>query len=148
MSYLHFRHNNYLLEATGIRDSSYILSIHDLKLMIIKFSENLSFSEDSGGGGRESNINLIPYMIHAILYSMNTAKYVAREEKNLKNFLDATEKLVSNSFECDNVFYYLAMSLVIMKPADWATSKTKFLQRILLTVHTRLVNIPSLEKQK
>ena len=116
--------------------------------MILKFSENLSFSEDSGGGGRESNINLIPYMIHAILYSMNTAKYVAREEKNLKNFLEATEKLVSNSFECDNVFYYLAMSLVIMKPADWALNKTKFLRRILFTVHTRLVNIPSLEKQK
>ena len=75
----------------------------------------MSFSEDIGGGGRESNINLIPYMIHAILYSMNTAKYVAREEKN---FLEATEKLVSNSFEFDNLFYYLAMSLVIMKPAD------------------------------
>ena len=110
--------------------------------MLIKFAENLSFSEDSGGGGRESNINLIPYMIHAILYSMNTAKYVTREEKNLKAFLDATEKLISNSFECDNSFYYLAMSLIIMKPADWLLNKTKFLKRILLTVHTRLVNAP------
>ncbi len=67
-----FRHNNYLLEATGIRESSYILSIHDLKLLLNRFAENLSFSEDSGGGGRESNINLIPYMIHSILYSINT----------------------------------------------------------------------------
>jgi E3 ubiquitin-protein ligase UBR4 len=142
------RHNNYLLEATGIRDSSYILSIHDLKLLIIKFAENLSFSEESGGGGRESNINLLPYMIHAILYSVNTAKYVSREEKNMKNFLEASEKLVSNSFECDNAFYYLAMALVIMKPAEWAQQKVKYLQRLLLTVHTRLVNVPSLEKQK
>jgi E3 ubiquitin-protein ligase UBR4 len=66
------RHNNYLLEATGIRDSSYLLYVHDLKLLLLKFSDNLSFSEESGGGGRESNINLIPYMIHAILYSINT----------------------------------------------------------------------------
>jgi E3 ubiquitin-protein ligase UBR4 len=66
------RHNSYLLEATGIRDVSYILSVHDLKLLLLRFSDNLSFSEDSGGGGRESNVNLIPYMIHTILYSINT----------------------------------------------------------------------------
>jgi hypothetical protein len=142
------RHNNYLLEATAIRDSSYVLSVHDLKLLLLRFAENLSFSEDSGGGGRESNINLIPYMIHAILYSVNTAKYVPREEKNMTNFLEASEKLVSNSFECDNVFYYLAMSLVIMKPSNWISNKLKFLQRILLTVHSRLVNTPALDKQR
>lgn len=66
------RHNNYLLEATGIRDASYLLSVHDLKLLIARFAENLSFSEDAGGGGRESNIYLIPYMMHSILYSINT----------------------------------------------------------------------------
>jgi hypothetical protein len=142
------RHNNYLLEATGIRDSSYVLSVHDLKLLLVRFAENLSFSEESGGGGRESNVNLIPYMIHAILYSVNTAKYVTREERNLATFLEASEKLVSNSFECDNVFYYLAMSLVVMKPADWQANKVKFLQRILLTAHARLVNTPSSDKQK
>ncbi len=93
------RHNNYLLEATGIRDVSHVLSIHDLKLLLLKFSENLSFSEDTGGGGRESNINLIPYMIHSILYSINTAKYIAREEKNLNTYLESADKLVTNSFE-------------------------------------------------
>jgi E3 ubiquitin-protein ligase UBR4 len=66
------RHNNYLLEATGIRDASYILSVHDLKLLLWRFADNLSFSEESGGGRRESNVNLIPYMIHAVLYSINT----------------------------------------------------------------------------
>ena len=66
------RHNSYLLEATGIRDSSYMLCVHDLKLLLWRFADNASFSEESGGGGRESNINLIPYMIHIILYSINT----------------------------------------------------------------------------
>lgn len=126
----------------------YTLSVHDLRLMINRFAENLSFSEDSGGGGRESNINLIPYMIHAILYSMNTAKYVAKEEKNLTNFLDASERIISNSFECENVFYYLAMALVIMKPTDWKTNRIKFVQRLLVTVHARQVNTPATDKQK
>jgi len=142
------RHNNYLLEATGIRETTYTLSVHDLKLLLLRFSENLSFSEDSGGGGRESNINLIPYMIHSILYSVNTAKYVSREERNLANFLDTSEKLIQNSFECDNVFYYLSMALVIMKPSDWKQNRLKFLQRILLTTHARIVNTPSSDKQK
>jgi E3 ubiquitin-protein ligase UBR4 len=64
-------HNNYLSEATGIRETTYTLSVHDLKLLIQRFAENQSFSEDTGGGGRESNICLIPYMIHTILYSIN-----------------------------------------------------------------------------
>jgi E3 ubiquitin-protein ligase UBR4 len=141
------RHNSYLLEATGIRDSSYILYIHDLRLLLNRFAENLSFSEDSGGGGRESNINLIPYIIHAVLYSVNTAKYISREEKNLSNYLEASEK-VSNSFECENVFYYITLSLIIMKPSNWTESRIKFVQRLVLTTHARLVNSPSLEKQK
>lgn len=142
------RHNNYLLEATGIRESTYILSVHDLKLLLNRYAENLSFSEDSGGGGRDSNINLIPYMIHGILYSMNAAKYVSREERNITTFLDATEKIISNSFECDNVFFYLSMSLIVMKPVDWKVNRLKFMHRVLLIAHTRLVNSPSLDKQK
>jgi len=66
------RHNNYLLEATGVRESTYVLAVHDLKLLLTRFAENLSFSEDSGGGGRDSNVNLVPYMVHAILYQMTT----------------------------------------------------------------------------
>lgn len=52
------------------------------------------------------------------------------------------------SFKCDNVFYYLSMSLTIMKPNDWKTNKIKFLKRLLLTIHARLVNSPALDKQK
>lgn len=32
-----------------------------------------SFSADTGGGGRESNIHLIPYIIHTVLYVLNTS---------------------------------------------------------------------------
>ena len=31
-----------------------------------------SFSADTGGGGRESNIHLIPYIMHTVLYVLNT----------------------------------------------------------------------------
>lgn len=66
------RHNTYLQESTGHRDIGYISTIHDLKLLLLRFAQEKSFSEESGGGGPQSNIHLIPYLIHMALYVLNT----------------------------------------------------------------------------
>ena len=83
-----------------------------------------------------------------------------REERNLANFFEMTEKSITNSFEVwrflgvsklvkitlsfflqvDSVFFYATLSLVIMKPEDWVSMKIKFLKRVVLTAHARLVN--------
>lgn len=67
------RHNTYLQECTGQREPTYQLNIHDLKLLFLRFAMEQSFSADTGGGGRESNIHLIPYIIHTVLYVLNTS---------------------------------------------------------------------------
>ena len=56
-----------------MRDATYAYTIHDLKHLLIKFALEKSFSEDSGGGGRESNMFLIPYIMHMALYVINTS---------------------------------------------------------------------------
>lgn len=66
------RHNTYLQECTGQREPTYQLNIHDTKLLFMRFAMEQSFSVDTGGGGRESNIHLIPYIIHTVLYVLNT----------------------------------------------------------------------------
>ena len=66
------RHNTYLQECTGQREPTYQLNIHDTKLLFLRFATEQSFSVDTGGGGRESNIHLIPYIIHTVLYVLNT----------------------------------------------------------------------------
>lgn len=66
------RHNTYLQECTGQREPTYQLNIHDTKLLFLRFAMEQSFSVDTGGGGRESNIHLIPYIIHTVLYVLNT----------------------------------------------------------------------------
>lgn len=71
LSPLH-RHNTYLQECTGQREPTYQLNIHDTKLLFLRFATEQSFSVDTGGGGRESNIHLIPYIIHTVLYVLNT----------------------------------------------------------------------------
>lgn len=67
-----YRHNTYLQECTGQREPTYQLNIHDTKLLFLRFATEQSFSMDTGGGGRESNIHLIPYIIHTVLYVLNT----------------------------------------------------------------------------
>lgn len=55
-----------------LRDISYSSTLHDLKLLLLRFANEKSFSDDTGGGGRQSNMNLIPYILHMALYVINT----------------------------------------------------------------------------
>lgn len=66
------RYDANVIEATGVRETSPTLSIHDIKLLLLRFADLQSFSEDTGGGGRESNVRLIPYEMHAVLYVLTT----------------------------------------------------------------------------
>ena len=66
------RHNNYLQECTGVRDPSHLYTVHDIKMLLMRFANEKSFSDESGGGGRQSNIYVLPYMIHMALYVINT----------------------------------------------------------------------------
>jgi E3 ubiquitin-protein ligase UBR4 len=97
------RHNNYLQECTGHREvssTSYVSTIHDLKLLILRFAAEKSFSDDSGGGGPQSNLHLIAYMVHMALYVINTTRSAVREAKKINNFLEMpTNKWVDNCFE-------------------------------------------------
>lgn len=132
------RHNTYLQECTGLRDPSYPFYVHDLKLLLQRFAEERSFSEDSGGGGRQSNAHLIPYIMHMALYVINTTRSLAREEKNLNNFLDvAKEKWVENSFESEGAQYWSVMSTHLWSPDRWKAARTRFLERLIITAHAR-----------
>ena len=55
-----------------MRDATYTFSLHDIKHMLIRFAFERSFSEDSGGGGRQSNMHALPHFMHAALYAINT----------------------------------------------------------------------------
>ena len=65
------RHNSYIQECTGHLEPTYHASIHDLRLLLQRFAFENSFSEDTGGGGRDSNIKFVPYAMHMILYVLN-----------------------------------------------------------------------------
>ncbi|XP_058849008.1 E3 ubiquitin-protein ligase UBR4 isoform X2 [Acipenser ruthenus] len=135
------RHNTYLQECTGQREPTYQLNIHDIKLLFLRFATEQSFSVDTGGGGRESNIHLIPYMIHTVLYVLNTTRATSREEKNLQSFLEQPkEKWLENSLEVDGPHYFTLMAVHILPPERWRATRIDFLRRLLVATHVRKVS--------
>nr|XP_033777630.1 E3 ubiquitin-protein ligase UBR4 isoform X4 [Geotrypetes seraphini] len=135
------RHNTYLQECTGQREPTYQLNIHDMKLLFIRFAMEQSFSADTGGGGRESNIHLIPYIIHTVLYVLNTTRATSREEKNLQSFMEQPkEKWVESACEVDGAYYYTVLALHILSPEKWKAVRIDILRRLLVTAHVRVVS--------
>ncbi|EQB78628.1 E3 ubiquitin-protein ligase UBR4 [Camelus ferus] len=134
------RHNTYLQECTGQREPTYQLNIHDIKLLFLRFAMEQSFSADTGGGGRESNIHLIPYIVHTVLYVLNTTRATSREEKNFQAFLEQPkEKWVESAFEVDGPHYFTVLALHILPPEKWRATRVEILRRLLVTSQARAV---------
>jgi hypothetical protein len=51
----------------------YELVIEDLRMLLAKFAYEENFAEDSHGGGRESNMKFIPYLIQMAAHLYKTA---------------------------------------------------------------------------
>lgn len=46
------------------------LSFHDIKLLLLRFAHQRSFHGETGGGARESNLNLIPHLMQVCVFSL------------------------------------------------------------------------------
>ena len=136
------RHNAYLAEATNHRDIGYSSTVQDLKLLLLRFAEDRGFSEISGGGGPQSNINLVPYLMHLALYVLNQTRSAAFEEKNLLAFLDLPrEKWLESCYTSQGPLYYTAVASLIVSPDRWRSQfRIKLLQRLLLAAHVKGVH--------
>ena len=134
------RHNTFLMEATQHRDIGYVSTIHDMKLLLLKFSNDQSFSSESGGGGAQSNIHLVPYLAHMALYVLNTTRSVPREDKNLMTFLDAPkDKWLEQCYVTEGPHYQTALAMLILSPSRWKSVRVALLQRLLLCAHARSI---------
>nr|XP_037270039.1 E3 ubiquitin-protein ligase UBR4-like [Rhipicephalus microplus] len=132
------RHNAYIQDCTGHLDVGYMSTLHDLKLLLSRFAFERSFSEDSGGGGPQSNMHLIPYLLHMVLYVINTTRCVAREEKNLANFLEMSpDRQIENCYETEGPFYWTTMALAVWSHNQWRCGRIALLRRMLVLAHAR-----------
>lgn len=136
------RHNTYLQDCTGCREIGYHSTIHDIRLQLLRFAQERSFSEDTGGGGPQSNLHLLPYMMQAALYVLNSTKTATREYKRILNFLDmGPNEVLENCYEVDSPYYWTVLALLVLSPSLWRKKKVQFLQRLLVCNHVRRVSI-------
>ncbi|XP_066587252.1 E3 ubiquitin-protein ligase UBR4 [Prorops nasuta] len=133
------KHNTYLQECTSHRDISYSSTIHDLKLLLLRFAQERSFHEDTGGGGPQSNLHIVPYLIHMALYVMNTTRSAAREEKALVNYLESppSSAWLKSCYEAEGPLYQCTLSLLLLTPARWTRYRLTHLNRLIILAHQR-----------
>lgn len=131
------------------RDISYSSTVHDLKLLLLRFALEKSFHEDTGGGGPQSNMYIIPYLMHMALYVINTTRCSGREIKALNTYLE--DSRLELAWEAEGPFYWATLSLLVQSPEKWKRTRLLHLTRLLVTAHVRsmsptpLLSIPSSE---
>ena len=83
----HARFTETIRESTGGVTADIDWLIHDIKMLLVRFSTNAKFHIDSGGGGPESNLKLIPYLLQAALYVLNQTKQQSLYTELVENYL-------------------------------------------------------------
>ena len=132
------RFNESVREATGV-SSDISWMVHDVKLLLTRFATNSKFHLDSGGGGPESNMKLIPYLVQAVLYTLNSMRNYANFTSPIDSFLANMD--ISLAWVVQGPFYLITTFLMLCDHEKWAKSRVTILQRLVVTVHAREVSI-------
>ncbi|OUC40389.1 hypothetical protein D917_04112, partial [Trichinella nativa] len=116
------------------------LVINDLKCLLIRFCWKKSFSTDSHGGGPESNMHLIPYMLYLAGLTL-----IARDKddddgnrlrSNLSQFLaNGSEFWFANAFDANGLFFQSTLFILYHDHAAWAAHRLDILKRFICAGH-------------
>ena len=93
-----------MAECTGLHDLSFLSVVRDLRLLLLRFARELPFSAESGGGGRDSNIHFVPYLISTALYRVSSARGGLNIDKQIAGFLETPkEKWIQGCYEVNSL---------------------------------------------
>uniref|UniRef100_A0A182JT95 UBR-type domain-containing protein n=1 Tax=Anopheles christyi TaxID=43041 RepID=A0A182JT95_9DIPT len=136
------RHNNYMQECTQRCEITFASSMHDLKLLLWRFAQEKSFHEDAGGGGPQSNMHLVAYLLFYGLYTLLSSRSYSREEMILSGFIGhkPSERWLECAYEAEGPLYLITMSLALHTPDLWSRHKLIHLQRLIAIAHARHVS--------
>ncbi|EFA82601.1 hypothetical protein PPL_04293 [Heterostelium album PN500] len=129
------------------------LLAHDLKLLLVRFAKDESFSQDSKGGGKESNIRIIPFFIQfgsflldqKVVGGSSSANQLRRPhfDKLFTQFIANTvDTVATTSTQSDNVPYYLVLTLYLHTYKEWRTNRFNLLSKLIAYSFTETLSTP------
>lgn len=136
------RHSSYMQESTQRCDISYTSSVHDLKLLLVRFAWERSFHDDAGGGGPQSNMHFVPYLLFYAVYLLLSSRSAARDSKTLLNYLTAapSDKWLECGYEVDGPLYMITISLSLHSRELWNKHKLAHLKRLVAVAQARHIS--------
>ena len=136
------RHASYMQESTQRCDISYTNSIHDLKLLLMRFAWERSFHDDAGGGGPQSNMHFVPYLLFYAVYLLLSSRSAARDSKTLLTYLTASvsEKWLESAYDVEGPLYMLTVSLALHSHETWQKHRLSHLKHLIAIAQARHVS--------
>lgn len=133
------RNTGYMLESTQRCEINFTNGIHDLKLLLMRFAFEKSFHEDAGGGGPQSNMHFVPYLLFYSIYTLFSSRSFSREEKSLSTYLEQTvsDRWLASAYEVEGPLFQLALSLALHTPVIWKRNRVQHLKRLIVIAHAR-----------
>eukprot|EP00026_Physarum_polycephalum_P007765 Phypoly_transcript_07831.p1 GENE.Phypoly_transcript_07831~~Phypoly_transcript_07831.p1 ORF type:complete len:524 (+),score=164.84 Phypoly_transcript_07831:223-1572(+) len=132
---------SYLSNVSRVELPRFRVLVHDIKFVILRFAREESFSTDSKGGGKESNIRAVPFLVTgglAMLDQRNNPQRVIYEKAFALFAAQAPDTWDSMHALADNVLYMLVLSIFVQGAQQWQSTRVTFLKRILSFAGTEL----------
>lgn len=133
------RNTGYMLESTQRVEINFTNGIHDLRMLLMRFAFEKSFHEDAGGGGPQSNMHFVPYLLFSSIYTLLSSRSFSREEKTLTTFLDTpvSDRWLSTAYDVEGALFQITLSVALHTPTLWKKNRIRHLQRLLVTAQAR-----------
>ena len=96
----------------------------------VRFATQAKFHLDSGGGGPESNLKLLPYLIQATLYVLNQTKQQSLYRELVENHLSDLGSIGPS--EIKGPLFVAIAALLTVDHAQWKKDRIKMLESLLV----------------
>ena len=117
------------------------LVVHDIKLLLLRFALEESFSTYSKGGGRESNLKMLPYLVQMATFLFDASSMQRRaHQQALSTYVTALAEgtvpttpaaaaAASAGAGFDTPVYMLVSSLLLHSLAEWKLHRVAMLKQ-------------------
>uniref|UniRef100_A0A5K3EWD4 UBR-type domain-containing protein n=1 Tax=Mesocestoides corti TaxID=53468 RepID=A0A5K3EWD4_MESCO len=117
------------------------LVFHDIKLLLLRFAHQRPFHSETGGGARESNMNLVPHLMQIAIFELNKEQTVVAEQSNLMHLIVRPETYWSTDpgacWDPLGPLYSIVAALHLLTPKEWRKHRANLLRHLMGLAYAR-----------